>query len=141
MSSDKYPFLQDQRELFNVHKRNCCQSYLEDSGIADWASRCSCLLLSSSEYMHGLGTSSGTSFPIQITAEIVYQNKCTFVSGLQYSDFRAAGPILHRDYIGARGVCVGVFDKQVLQIASSSSVLSALNFTQATTASLLAGRS
>jgi len=141
MSSDKFPFLQDQRELFQVHKRNCCQSYLEDSGIAEWSSRCSCLLLSSSEYMHGLGTSAGTSFPIQITAEIIYQNRCTFVTGLQYSDFRAAGPILHRDYIGARGVCVGIFDKQVLQIASSSSVLSAQNFTQSTTASLLAGRS
>ena len=109
--------------------------------MAEWQNRCSALLISSTEYLHGLGTSSGVSFPIQISAEIVYQNRCTFVSGMQYSDFRAAGPILHRDYIAARGVCVGIFDKQVLQIASSSSVLSAQNFTQSTAASLLAGRS
>ena len=141
MSSDNAPYLQDQRQLFAVHKKNCCSAYLEDAGMAEWAGRCSSLLLSSSEYMHGLGTSSGVSFPIQISATVVYQNKCNFTSGLCYSDPRAAGPVLHRDYIAARGVCCGIFDKQVLQIASSSSVLSAQNFTQATASSLLAGRS
>ena len=136
-----FPFLQDKRELFAIHKRNCCQSYLEDSGMSDWQNRCCCLLLSDTEYMQGLGTSSGTAFPIQVSASLTFQNRCTFVDGIKYSDFRSGGAILHRDYIAARAVCVGIYDKQVLQVSSSSSVLSAQNFTQSTTAALLAGRS
>jgi hypothetical protein len=140
LTNDTYPFKQDQRELWDIHKRNCCQQYMEDSGISDWQSRCCCLLLSSSEYMHGLGTSSGTAFPIQITCDVDFQNKCCFMDGIQYTHPAAPGAILHRDFISARAVLVGLFDKQVLQIASASSVLSAQNFTQQTTASLLAGR-
>ena len=140
-TSDNYPWKQDQQEMFNVHKRNCCQSYLEDSGMQSWQNRCCGLLLSSSEYMQGLGTSPGTAFPIQVTVEAKFMNKCSFLDGIKYSDHRASGAIVHRDYIQARAVVVGIYDKQVLQISSSSSVLSAQNFTQSTTASLLSGRS
>ena len=62
-SDSKFPYVQDTRELFSVHKRNCCQAYLEDSGMKDWQDRCCALVLSSSEYMQGLGSSVRNGFP------------------------------------------------------------------------------
>ena len=47
---------------------------------------------------------------------------------------------LDRDYINARAALVGIFDRQVLQVSTSSAVLSAQNFTAATASSLLANR-
>ena len=140
MTKDKYPHLQDQRDLWDIHKRNCHAAYLEDSGIADWQARCCCMLVSASEYMAGLGSSPGTAFPVQISISCKFQNKCAFLDGIKYSDSRAAGALLHRDYISSRAVVVGIFDKQIMQIASSAMVLSAQNFTQSTTAALLMGR-
>ena len=94
----------------------------------------------SADYLHGLGTSFGVAFPLQISCELELQNRCTFADGIKYSDSRAAGPILYRDYINARCVLVGIFDRQVMQVSTSSAVLSAQNFTAATASSLLANR-
>ena len=140
MTSDKYPFLLDTNMLWDVHKRNCCQEYLKEAGIMAWNRRCSAILLSSSDFLHGLGTSFGVSFPIQVSVSLKFQNRCTFADGIKYGDARAAGPILYRDYINARAALVGIFDRQVLQVSTSSAVLSAQNFTAATASSLLANR-
>ena len=105
-----------------------------------WNRRCCAIMLASSDYLHGLGSSFGVSFPIQVTVSVEFQNRCTFADGIKYSDARAAGPILYRDYINARAALVGIFDRQVLQVSTSSAVLSAQNFTAATASSLLANR-
>ena len=47
---------------------------------------------------------------------------------------------MFEDYIRARPVFVGLFDKQVVQIASSSAVLSAQNLSQASAAQILSSR-
>lgn len=141
LSGDSYPYLRDQQIIWDEHRRNCNTDYFEKSGFSDWKKRGSCVLLSVSQYLHGLGSSAGVAFPIQITAEVYFANKCQFIEGLYAYDEKAPrGPMVFRDCISARPVLVGLFDKQVIQIASSSAVLSAQNLSQASAAQILASR-
>ena len=140
-AGDKYPFLRDQQVMWDEHRRNCCTDYFDKSGFSDWQKRGSCVLLSVSQYLHGLGSSAGVAFPIQITCDVEFQNRCQFIEGLYAYDEKAPrGPMVFKDYINARPVLVGIFDKQVLQIASSSAVLSAQNISQASFSQIVASR-
>ena len=141
MSSDAFPYLIDQMQLFDAHKRNCCASYLKEAGMDAWSRKACCLKLATSDYLHSLGTSFGTAFPITISATIEFQNRSTLVTGLKYSDVRSPGAITFTEPIAAKACMVGIFDRQVLQIASSSAVLSAQNYSAATTSGLLSRRS
>ena len=140
-SSDTFPYLRDQAILWNEHKRNCCEDYIKDATIGDWSKRCCCVLLNVSQYLHGLGSSAGVAFPIQISCEVDFANRCRFIDGsYAYDKKYTKGPMMFEDYIRARPVFVGLFDKQVVQIASSSAVLSAQNLSQASAAQILASR-
>ena len=140
-SSDTFPYLRDQAILWNEHKRNCCEDYIKDATIGDWSKRCCCVLLNVSQYLHGLGSSAGVAFPIQISAEVAFANRCRFLDGsYAYDKKYSKGPIMFEDFIRARPVFVGLFDKQVVQIASSSAVLSAQNLSQASAAQILSSR-
>ena len=140
LTSDDFPFLLDQQQLWDVHKKNCHTKYLKDCGIDEWSRRACCLKLSCSDYLAGLGASFGTAFPITISCDIVFQNKSAFVTGLKYSDVRSPGPILFQEPIHARAVMTGVFDKQIAQLSSASGVLSAQNYTSTTAQALLSRR-
>jgi len=140
VSGDKYPFLRDQQNVWDQHKRNCNAEYFADGGFLDWQKRGCCVLLSVSQYLHGLGSSAGVAFPIQISATVSFENKCAFIEGLYANDPSIKGPIVWKDYIRARPVIVGIFDKQVIQIASSSAVLSALNMSQNNLTATLSSR-
>ena len=140
VSGDKYPFLRDQQNVWDQHKRNCNAEYFADGGFLDWQKRGCCVLLSVSQYLHGLGSSAGVAFPIQISATVSFENKCAFIEGLYANDPSIKGPIVWKDYIRARPVVVGIFDKQVIQIASSSAVLSALNMSQNNLTATLSSR-
>ena len=141
LTSDKFPFLLDTQQLWDVHKKNCNNQYFKDSGIDEWNRRACCLKLSCSDYMQGLGASFGSAFPITISATVTFANRSAFVTGLKYSDARAPGPILHQELIHGRGVMVGIFDRQIAQLSSASAVLSAQNFTATTVSALLQRRS
>ena len=140
LTSDKFPFLLDQQQLWDVHKKNCHTQYLKDAGIDEWSRRACCLKLSCSDYLAGLGASFGTAFPITISCEITFMNKSAFVTGLKYSDVRSPGPILFQEPIHARAVMTGIFDKQIAQLSSASGVLSAQNYTSTTAQALLSRR-
>ena len=100
-----------------------------------------CVVLSVSQYLHGLGSSAGVAFPIQVSCDVSFVNKCQFIEGLYaYDEKGPRGPMVFKDYINARPVLVGIFDKQVLQIASSSAVLSAQNISQASFSQIVASR-
>ena len=141
VTDDAYPFKRDQQILWDEHRRNCNTDYFAKSGLSDWQKRGCCVLLSVSQYLHGLGSSAGVAFPIQISCEVEFVNKCQFVEGLYgYDEKGPRGPMVFKDYINARPVLVGIFDKQVLQIASSSAVLSAQNISQASFSQIVASR-
>ena len=141
VTDDVYPFLRDQQIIWDEHRRNCNTDYFVKSGISDWQKRGCCVLLSVSQYLHGLGSSAGVAFPIQISCEVDFVNKCKFIEGLYaYDEKGPRGPMTFADYINARPVLVGIFDKQVLQIASSSAVLSAQNISQASFSQIVASR-
>ena len=140
ISGDKYPFLRDQQNIWDQHKRNCNAEYYADGGFGDWQKRGCCVLLSVSQYLHGLGSSAGVAFPIQISATVTFENKCAFIDGLYANDPAVKGTMVWKDYIRARPVIVGIFDKQVIQIASSSAVLSALNMSQNNLTAALSSR-
>ncbi len=140
VTDDAYPFLRDQHIMWDEHRRNCCTDYFEKSGFSDWQKRGCSILLSVSQYLHGLGSSAGVSFPVQISINVFFENKCAFISGLYANDPSVKGTIVWKDYIRARPVVCGLFDKQVLQIASSSAVLSALNMSQNNLTATLSSR-
>ena len=141
VTDDAYPFKRDQQILWDEHRRNCNTDYFAKSGLSDWQKRGCCVLLSVSQYLHGLGSSAGVAFPIQISCHVEFVNKCQFIEGLYgYDEKGPRGPMVFKDYINARPVLVGIFDKQVLQIASSSAVLSAQNISQASFSQIVASR-
>ena len=141
VTDDAYPFKRDQQILWDEHRRNCNTDYFAKSGLSDWQKRGCCVLLSVSQYLHGLGSSAGVAFPIQISCDVEFVNKCQFVEGLYgYDEKGPRGPMVFKDYINARPVLVGIFDKQVLQVASSSAVLSAQNISQASFSQIVASR-
>ena len=141
VTDDRYPFLRDQQIMWDEHRRNCCTDYFDKSGRSDWQKRSCCILLSVSQYLHGLGSSAGVAFPIQVSCDVEFVNKCQFIEGLYAYDSKGPrGPMVFNDYINARPVLVGIFDKQVLQIASSSAVLSAQNISQASFSQIVASR-
>ena len=141
VTDDAYPFKRDQQILWDEHRRNCNTDYFAKSGLSDWQKRGCCVLLSVSQYLHGLGSSAGVAFPIQISCHVEFVNKCAFIEGLYgYDEKGPRGPMVFKDYINARPVLVGIFDKQVLQIASSSAVLSAQNISQASFSQIVASR-
>ena len=141
-SGDTFPYLRDQAIIFNEHKRNCNSDYILDGTVGDWSKRCCCVLLNVSQYLHGLGSSAGVACPIQISAEVEFANRCRFIDGSYAYDKKfTRGPMMHEDMIRARPVFVGLFDKQVVQIASSSAVLSAQNLSQDSATQILASRS
>jgi hypothetical protein len=140
LTSADFPYLLDAQQLWDVHKKNCHTAYLKDAGIDEWQRRACCLKLSCSDYLAGLGASFGTAFPITISAEVVFQNRSAFVTGLKYSDVRSPGPILFMEPIHARGIMCGVFDRQIAQLSSASGVLSAQNYTSTTAQALLSRR-
>ena len=112
-----------------------------DATVSDWSRRQCCVLLSVSQYLHGLGSSAGVAFPIQISATVDFANQCRFICGGQAFDEKYyRGPLVVEDPIIARPVFVGLFDKQVVQVASSSAVLSAQNLSQASCTQILASR-
>lgn len=140
-TTDGYPYLRDQHIMWDEHRRNCCTDYFDKSGLSDWQKRGCCILLSVSQYLHGLGSSAGVAFPIQVSCDVSFVNKCQFIEGLYaYDEKGPRGPMVFKDYINARPVLVGIFDKQVLQIASSSAVLSAQNISQASFSQIVASR-
>ena len=141
VTDDRYPFLRDQQIMWDEHRRNCNTDYFVKSGMADWQKRGCCILLSVSQYLHGLGSSAGVAFPIQISCDVSFVNKCQFIEGLYgYDEKGPRGAMVFKDYINARPVLVGIFDKQVLQVASSSAVLSAQNISQASFSQIVASR-
>ena len=141
VTDDAYPFKRDQQIMWDEHRRNCNTDYFAKSGMSDWQKRGCCVLLSVSQYLHGLGSSAGVAFPIQISCDVEFVNKCQFIEGLYaYDEKGPRGPMVFSDYINARPVLVGIFDKQVLQIASSSAVLSAQNISQASFSQIVASR-
>jgi len=63
------PYLQDRDQLWRHHIKNCHASY-SDKGRAKWQDRKCCALLSSSEFMLGINSSSGTVFPITLDISV-----------------------------------------------------------------------
>ena len=140
MTSDDFPYLLDAQQMWDTHKKNCHTDYFKSAGIDEWQRRAMCLKLTTSDFLQGLGASFGTAFPITITADLVFQNRSAFVTGLKYSDVRSPGPILFQEPIHARACMVGIFDRQIAQLSSASAVLSAQNFTATTAQAVLSRR-
>jgi hypothetical protein len=135
--SKSYPWLRDRDDLWRVHSQNCCDSYIQ-AGRGKWQDRASCALLSVSDWLLGLQTSPGTIFPIILDIEAVFANRAALASGLCFTNGQTKGQQVRDDFIVGQPVIVGLFNQQILSIASSSAVISSQAFSQSTTAAALA---
>lgn len=134
---DSELFLQDRDRLFRTHIRNCHSSYC-DAGRGVWADKESCLLLSTSDYLIGLETSSGTVFPITLDLKVEFANRSTHSGGACFTTgVGVKGKMQFENIIIGEPTLVGLFHQNVMSIAASSSVLSSQAFSQATTAAAL----
>ena len=130
-------FLQDRDRLWRTHIRNCHSSY-GAAGRAATQDRESCLLLSASDYLIGLGSSPGTQYPITIDCAIRFENRAAYSGGACFSTgMGVQGKMQFEDVMIGTPICVGLFHQNVLSIAASSAVLSSQAFSQATTAAAL----
>ena len=131
------PYLQDRDRLWRTHVRNCHKKYIP-AGRAAWQDRESCLLLSSSDYLIGLETSSGTVFPITLDLRVKFGNRAAYSGGVCFTTgMGVKGKMTFEDIMIGEPTLVGCFHQNVMSIAASSSVLSAQAFSQATTAAAL----
>ena len=132
--SEKYPYLEDRDRLFQRHVQNCCDGYLK-AGRGKWQDRASCCLLSCSDFLLGLSTGPGVVFPIILDIKIKVANRAAISSGLCFTNGQTKGKQVFDDFIVGTPVVVGLFNQQILSIASSSAVVSAQAFSQSTFAS------
>jgi hypothetical protein len=131
------PYTEDRDRLWRTHIRNCHSTYCE-AGRGVWQQKESSLLLASSDYLIGLSTSSGTTFPITIDCTIRFGNLAGYSGGVCFSVGAGhKGKMEFETNIIGEPVCVGLFHQNVLSIAASSAVLSSQAFSQATTAAAL----
>ena len=131
------PYLQDRDRLWRAHVSNFPSQYAEN-GRGQFFDRECCLLLSSSDYLIGLETSSGTVFPITVDIECEFANRAVYSGGECFTTgCGVKGKMAFEDLIIGEPVLVGCFNQNVMSIASSSSVLSSQAFSQATTAAAL----
>ena len=65
-------------------------------------------------------------------------NRSYYKGGACYTTGQVKGQMCIEDFIVGTPVCVGLFNQQILSIASSSAVLSSQAFSQATYASAIA---
>ena len=128
---DSYPFQQDRDLLWKRHVQNCNDDYMK-AGRGAWQQRGSCALLSCSDFLLGISTGPGVIFPIILDCECVFANKAAITSGLCFTNGQVKGRMVFEDFICGQPVLVGLFDQQILSIASSSAVLSAQSFSQST---------
>jgi hypothetical protein len=131
------PWLRDRDDLWRVHAQNCCDSYIR-AGRGKWQDRASCALLSVSDWLLGLQTSPGTVFPIILDIKVKFANRAALASGLCFTNGQTKGQQVRDDFIIGSPVVVGLFNQQILSIASSSAVISSQAFSQSTTAAALA---
>ena len=136
-SSGNYPYTRDRDELWQKHVANCCDGYCK-AGRGKWQDRESCALIGVEDYLLGLATSPGTVFPVILDLKVKFANRAAISSGLCFTNGQSRGQQFYDDFICGTPVCVGLFNQQILSIASSSAVISAQAFSQATTASALA---
>ena len=101
------------------------------AGRGAWQDRESCALLSCSDFLLGLSTGPGVTFPIILDVKVKFANRAAVTSGACFSGI-AKGKYTFEDIIVGTPVMVGLFNQQILSIASSSAVLSAQAFSQST---------
>jgi hypothetical protein len=130
------PYLQDRDILWKRHLSNCCDDYMPQ-GRGKWQDRCCCALLSSSDFLLGLQTSSGVIFPVLIDVLVKFANRAAVSSGLAYTNGQTKGKQVYEDFMIGDPCVVALFNKQILSIASSSAVLSAQAFSQSTYAAAI----
>ena len=126
----EYPYLQDRDILWRKHRLNCCDNYMK-AGRGAWQDRESCALLSSSDFMLGISTSPGVTFPVILDVRVKFANRCAVNSGLAFSG-TCRGKMVIEDMISGTPILCGLFNQQILSLASSSAVLSAQAFSQST---------
>jgi hypothetical protein len=134
-SSEVFPYVRRQRELYTDHLKNVCDGYCGGSMVS-WQKNNSCLLIRASDFARGLG-SPNSAMPVQITA------KCKFVNTREQIDGHAACSITHRgvavlrDFIAGVPCMAQIFDSNALTIASSSAVASSANLSHSTALDIL----
>jgi hypothetical protein len=134
-SSDTYPYVRRQRELWTDHLKNVCEGYC-GSDMLTWQKNNSCLLIRASDFARGLG-SPNSAMPVQITA------KCKFINAREQIDGHAAcalerhGVAVLRDFIAGVPCMAQIFDSNALTIASSSAVASSANLSHSTALDIL----
>lgn len=131
------PYLTDRDQLWRKHVRNCHSAYCP-KGRSQWQDFQSCALLSSSDYLLGISSSSGTQYPIQLDIKVKFANRAAYSDGSCFTTGASKGQMCFENFILGEPVVVGLFNSNVLTIASSAAVLSAQSFSQSTTAAALA---
>ena len=119
---DDFPYLRTKQELYRDHLRSCVSDYAD---FDCWNRHCACLLLRESDFARGLA-SSGSAYPLQITAKVKFANRREMVDGTDYSR-GASGVNVIQDTIAGRPVMLMIYDKQFLLCNPSSAILTSMN--------------
>jgi hypothetical protein len=136
-SNTGYPYTEDRDLLFRKHVQSCCDGYMK-AGRGKWQDRGCCALIACSDFLLGLGGASpGVVFPIILDVKCKFANRAAVGSGLCFNTGMTKGRQIYDDFIVGSPVCVGLFNQQIISIASSSAVISAQAFSMSTAASAL----
>ena len=135
--SSAYPRTRDRDDLWQKHVMNCNDQYCLQ-GRGKWQDKCSCAYLTCSDWLLGIQSSPGTIFPIILDIKVEFAGRSTGKGGLCYTNGQTRGQQVFDDFICGSPCVVGIFNQQILSIASSSAVVSSQAFSQSTTAAALA---
>ena len=120
---DSFPYLRTKQELYRDHLRSCVSDYAD---YDTWQRHCCCLLIRESDFARGLA-SSGSAYPLQISAKVEFANRREFVDGTDYTRGGQDGVNVIQDSIAGKPVMLMVYDKQFLLCNPSSAILTSMN--------------
>ena len=120
--SGSFPYLRSKQELYRDHLRSCISDYPD---FDTWQRHCGMLLIRESDFARGLA-SSGSAYPLQITAKVEFANRRQMVDGTDYCR-GPHGVNVIQDSIAGNPVMLMIYDKQFLLTNPSSAMLQSQN--------------
>ena len=136
-SGEDYPYKKSKSELYRDVSKHCLESYPE---LGIWDKHECAVILHVSDFARSL-SSDGCSFPCTFSAKVRFTNKAQAFFGQGASGLCGGNGIYPlMDAISGTPLMIGIFPRQSLTVAPSSSVLGSQNISHSSAMEILSRR-
>jgi hypothetical protein len=124
------PWQKDLDRLYETTRKNSVPEYMQGATQSDWEERCCSVLLHESDFNYGISASS-VSYPVSLSVRATMQNRCRFLSGVQFAVKGGAFPFVNSCPVNARPVCCAIYTNAYITVSENSATMSSFLMSQA----------